>query len=174
MSDGGVFQQCQEEFPDADQGVLLQCVSNLLEGRANERAGDLKSFLFILAGAMIFFMQAGFAMLCAGSVRVKNVQNTMLKNLLDACGAAIAFYLVGYAFAFGGQNESTETTFIGTKSFASIDDASFWFFQYTFSATSVTIVAGTLAERCQMAAYLCYSIVLAGFVYPVVAHAVWR
>ena len=47
-------------------------------------------------------MQAGFAMLCAGSVRRKNAQNTMLKNLLDACGAAIAFFCVGYAFAFGG------------------------------------------------------------------------
>jgi Amt family ammonium transporter len=53
------------------------------------------------------------------------------------------------------------------------DSPSFWFFQYTFSATSVTIVAGTLAERCQMAAYLCYSVVLAGFVYPVVAHSIW-
>ena len=49
----------------------------------------------------------------------------------------------------------------------------FWFFEYTFSATSVTIVAGTLAERCQMAAYLAYSVVLAGLVYPVVAHTVW-
>ena len=80
----------------------------------------------------------------------------------------------GYAFAFGGQNSTTATTFIGTKDFASVGgSASFWFFQYTFSATSVTIVAGTLAERCQMAAYLCYSVFLAGFVYPIVAHSVW-
>jgi ammonia channel protein AmtB len=58
----------------------------------------------------------------------------------------------GYAFAFGGQNDSTATSFIGTTSFASVGDSpAFWFFQYTFSATSVTIVAGTLAERCQMA-----------------------
>lgn len=79
----------------------------------------------------------------------------------------------GYAFSFGGQNERSDTTFIGTTSFGNIDDPAFWFFQYTFSATSVTIVAGTLAERCQMAAYLCYSVVLAGFVYPVVAHSIW-
>lgn len=66
------------------------------------------------------------------------------------------------------------TTFIGYKGFASTGvSASFWFFEYTFSATSVTIVAGTLAERCQMIAYLCYSVALAGFVYPVVAHSVW-
>ena len=81
--------------------------------------------------------------------------------------------LPGYGFAFGGQNENPNTTFIGTTSFATIDDAAFWFFQYAFSATSVTIVAGTLAERCQMAAYLCYSVVLAGFVYPVIAHTFW-
>jgi len=52
-------------------------------------------------------------------------------------------------------------------------DLPFYFFQYTFCAASVTIVAGTLAERCQMAAYLCYSFFLTGFVYPVVAHAAW-
>ena len=174
MSDAGIFQLCQQEFPSADQGVVVQCVSNLLEERADARSADLKSFLYVLAGAMIFFMQAGFAMLCAGAVRLKNVQNTMLKNLLDACGAAVAFYSIGYAFSFGGQNDRTDTTFIGTSSFANIDDAAFWFFQYAFSATSVTIVAGTLAERCQMAAYLCYSVFLAGFIYPVVAHSIWR
>lgn len=114
-------------------------------------------------------------MLCAGAVRKKNVQNTMLKNLLDACGAAVSFYLIGYAFSFGGGADATQKTFIGTSNFFSLGDIdpAFWFFQYAFSATSVTIVAGTLAERCQMAAYLCYSIFLVGFVYPVVAHAIW-
>ena len=54
-----------------------------------------------------------------------------------------------------------------------VDDYAFWMFEYAFSAASATIVAGTLAERCQMTAYLCYSLVLAGFVYPVVSHAIW-
>jgi len=54
-----------------------------------------------------------------------------------------------------------------------VDDLAFWMFQYAFSAASTTIVAGTLAERCQMAAYLCYSVLLAGFVYPVIAHSIW-
>eukprot|EP00970_Alexandrium_tamarense_P003422 scaffold536_cov193-Alexandrium_tamarense.AAC.1 len=60
----------------------------------------------------IFSLQAGFAMLCAGSVRKKNVTNTMLKNLLDACGAALGFYSVGYAFAYGGSVDAGKKTFI--------------------------------------------------------------
>jgi len=103
----------------------------------------------------------------------------MLKNLLDACGAAIAFYCVGYAFAFGGQEVVTETTFVGHNNFFLMGtgdnevNSAFWFYEYAFAATATTIVAGTLAERCQMAAYFCYSIFLTGWVYPVVAHAIW-
>ena len=124
----------------------------------------------------MFFMQAGFAMLCAGSVRKKNTQNTMLKNLLDACGAAIAYFCVGYAFAFGGEDTAAgTTTFIGTGNFfgRGLTNLPFFFFQYTFAAAAVTIVAGALAERCKMEAYLCYSFFLTGFVYPVAAHSIW-
>ena len=88
-------------------------------------------------------MQAGFAMLCAGAVRKKNVQNTMLKNLLDACGAALAFFILGYAIAFGGDDASIpKKTFIGTTNFflMDVDDLAFWLFQYAFSAASATIV----------------------------------
>jgi ammonium transporter, Amt family len=116
-------------------------------------------------------------MVCAGSVRKKNVQNTLLKNLLDTCGASIAFFTVGYAFAFGGSDAESETvTFIGATNFflMDVDDLAFWVFQYSFSAATTTIVAGTLAERCQMSAYLCYSLLLSGFVYPIIVHAVWN
>eukprot|EP00339_Tiarina_fusa_P006159 CAMPEP_0117080306 /NCGR_PEP_ID=MMETSP0472-20121206/56667_1 /TAXON_ID=693140 ORGANISM="Tiarina fusus, Strain LIS" /NCGR_SAMPLE_ID=MMETSP0472 /ASSEMBLY_ACC=CAM_ASM_000603 /LENGTH=261 /DNA_ID=CAMNT_0004807905 /DNA_START=72 /DNA_END=853 /DNA_ORIENTATION=- len=168
MENAQFFKSCTQQLPNATTIDIVECVSDSLEEH------NRMNFLFILCGAMIFFMQAGFAVLCAGAVRIKNVQNTMLKNLLDACGAAIAFFLVGYAFAFGGQNDKDSTTFIGTSDFATTgDSAAFWFFQYTFSATSVTIVAGTLAERCQMSAYLCYSVVLVGIIYPVIAHAIW-
>lgn len=115
-------------------------------------------------------------MLCAGSVRKKNTQNTMLKNLLDACGAAIAYFCVGYALAFGGEESAFGTsTFIGTDNFfgRGVTNLSFFFFQYCFAAAAVTIVAGALAERCKMEAYLCYSFFLTGFVYPVVVHSMW-
>lgn len=83
---------------------------------------------------------------------------------------------MGFAFAFGGSDYSDPSkTFIGTENFflIGVEDLTFWLFQFAFSATSATIVAGTLAERCQMAAYLCYSIVVTGILYPVVCHAVW-
>jgi ammonium transporter, Amt family len=63
--------------------------------------------------AMVFFMQPGFAMLCAGSIRAKNVKNVILWNLLDSAGGGLAFWAVGWAFAYGGDNDSNQFTFIG-------------------------------------------------------------
>mmetsp|Transcript_12599 Transcript_12599/g.25522 ORF Transcript_12599/g.25522 Transcript_12599/m.25522 type:complete len:554 (-) Transcript_12599:259-1920(-) len=159
--------------PDANQ--VWQCASQILSRETGSREFARK-VLLIYSAALVFFMQAGFAMVCAGAVRKKNVQNTMLKNLLDACGASLAFFTIGYAFAFGGSDyESPEKTFVGRKNFflMDVDDYAFFLFQYAFSAASATIVAGTLAERCQMAAYLCYSFMLTGWVYPVVCHSIW-
>jgi len=158
---------------DGDEDAKLKCVIEQLvtQDRLDE---EFTSRVFLIyCAALVFFMQAGFAMICAGSVRKKNVGNSMLKNLLDACGAAIAYFCFGYAFAFG--DGSKPNSFIGTTKFFLMgeDDYAFWIFEYAFSAASATIVAGTLAERCQMTAYLCYSLVLAGFVYPVVSHAIW-
>mmetsp|Transcript_5802 Transcript_5802/g.12640 ORF Transcript_5802/g.12640 Transcript_5802/m.12640 type:complete len:564 (+) Transcript_5802:424-2115(+) len=144
-----------------------------------ELSSSIDAFFLIFAASLVFFMQAGFAMLCAGSVQKKNVQNTMLKNLLDACGAALGFYSVGYAFAYGDSSGGTDIskTFIGDYNFflmgLEVEAFSFWLFQFAFAATSATIVAGALAERCQMTAYFCYSAFVSGFLYPVIAHAVW-
>lgn len=160
---------------DASAKELLRCVVAGME-QEEDPLRFSEQFLIVYSSALIFFMQSGFAMLCAGSVRLKNVGNTMLKNLLDACGASIAFYTVGYAIAYGGDDsESPIKTFIGTSNFCliGVEDLGFWLFQYAFSAASATIVAGTLAERCQMAAYLCYSVMLVGWVYPVVVHSIW-
>lgn len=113
-------------------------------------------------------------MLCAGSVRQKNVKNIMLKNILDACGGALGFYTLGYGFAYGGDTR-VGNTFIGNSYFG-LQDYDAWagfFFQFAFAATAATIVAGTVAERCKMAAYLCYSLFLTSFVYPVVVHSIW-
>ena len=154
------------------QDALLKCIANSLD---NTNV-SVNTFYLIYAASLVFFMQAGFAMLCAGSVRMKNLQNTMLKNLLDACGASLGFYTVGYAFAWGGSGIEEETTFIGTENFFLMDvqNKAFWLFQFAFAATSATIVAGTLAERCQMISYLLYSTALTAFIYPVIVHAIWN
>ena len=93
--DSTIFSSCQNEFPNENSTVILGCVADTLEQINNASAENTRDFLLVVSGAMIFFMQTGFAVLCAGAVRIKNVQNTLLKNLLDACGAAIAFYTFG-------------------------------------------------------------------------------
>lgn len=136
----------------------------------------LNVFYLLFAGALVFMMQAGFAMLCAGSVRQMNVKNILIKNVLDACGGAIAFWSVGYAFAYGGATSDT-TRFIGNANFfcRGIEGAGYigWFFQFAFAASAATIVAGAIAERCKFEAYILYSMMLTGFVYPVVVHSIW-
>ena len=127
-------------------------------------ATGVDTFFLLFAGALVFLMQAGFAMLCAGSVRQKNVKNIMLKNLLDACGGAIGFYTLGYGFAYGAGNTFIGGSMFALKDFASGTDYIGWFFQFAFAATAATIVAGTVAERCKMAAYLAYSLFLTAFV----------
>lgn len=92
---------------------------------------------------------------------------------LDACGGAIGFFLIGYALAFGDGG-----VFLGTEpgrfALNNFDDYIHFFFQYTFAATAATIVAGTIAERCKMTAYIFYSLFLTAFVYPIVVHSVWN
>jgi len=155
----------------ADNTTLAICT---LQSEVSGIHFGVDTFFLIWAAALVFGMQTGFAMLCAGSVRQKNAKNIMLKNLLDACGGALGFYTVGYGFAFGGA-DSENVNFIGNSNFALRGDVnfSFFFFQFAFAATAATIVAGTVAERCKMAAYLCYSVFLSAFVYPVVVRSIW-
>jgi Amt family ammonium transporter len=150
-------------------------VVQALSDQTSNLAGGIDAFYLIFAGALVYFMQTGFAMLCAGSIRAKNVKNVILWNLLDSCGGGLAFWSVGYAFAYGGDNAGSKT-FVGNAGFfLQGDDIRLenWFFQFAFACALSSIVAGTIAERTQMKAYLMYSVFLAGFVYPVVAHAFW-
>ena len=169
-----IIQECINNDESSDN-ALIDCVTWSLSTQDENLALALDFVFLLFSTALVFFMQAGFAMLCAGSVRRKNVKNSMLKNLLDACGAAIGFWTFGYAFAYS-PNDGV-TSFIGREHFAlqGLEQRGygFWLFQFAFAATSATIVAGTLAERCQMIAYLCYSLVLTGFVYPIVVRAIW-
>lgn len=166
-----------ETFCSAVDAVDATSAICMVKSTVDGIVTGVDTFFLLFAGALVFLMQSGFAMLCAGSVRQKNVKNIMLKNLLDACGGAIGFYTLGYGFSYGSSNNP----FIGFNDFALSGWAETaggpgyigFFFQFAFAATAATIVAGTVAERCKMAAYLCYSLFLTAFAYPVVVHSIW-
>lgn len=135
---------------------------------------------YLLCGCLVFYMQVGFSMLEVGCVSKKNINNIIIKGVLDIAVSAISFWAFGYAFAYGGSGD-----FIGGKEyfFGKCLDGSCagdyqdtyhgWFFQFAFAATAATIVSGSVAERCTLTTYALYSIVLTAFVYPVVVHWQW-
>lgn len=107
----------------------------------------------LTSGAMIFFMQTGFALLECGSVRQKNSQSILIKNLFDACVGAIGFWLVGYAFAFGSPNGGfigSDPNLFAASGFENDprDNYLNWIFHFAYASTSATIISGALAERC--------------------------
>jgi len=132
----------------------------------------------IVAAVLVFFMQAGFAMVEAGFTRAKNAGNIMMKNLMDASMGAVAFWAVGFALMFG----ASKGIFGGSYFFLSgLDNGAadgqwgytFWMFQVVFAATAATIVSGAMAERTKFAGYLCYSFLITMFIYPIFGHWAW-
>lgn len=138
--------------------------------------GNVDVFFSLFAGSLVFMMQCGFAMLCAGSLRQKNAMNIMLQNILDACGGALGYFFLGYGFAFAPGNSfiGTHHSYFALSGMTKGSEYISFFFQFAFAASAATIVAGTIAERCKMVAYFCYAFFLTAWVYPVVVHAVWN
>jgi ammonium transporter, Amt family len=129
----------------------------------------------ILAAALVFVMQGGFAMLTAGLCRAKNVVNLMMKNLMDFAIGSLAFFAVGYALMFGnsrmGLFGSTGWFLAGDQ--YDVGHYLLFLFQVMFAATAATIVAGAVAERLKVRAYFLYSIAICALIYPVYGHWVW-
>lgn len=129
----------------------------------------------ILTGALVFNMQAGFAMVELGFARAKNSINIVMKNFLDFCISTIAFLFIGCGLMFG----KSWGGLIGTDSFWLSHFPSdsgmwvFWFFQVVFAGTACTIVSGAMAERTKFVGYLVYAAVLAGIIYPICGHWAW-
>ncbi|KAL9672472.1 hypothetical protein QQ045_028723 [Rhodiola kirilowii] len=140
-------------------------------------ADSINTVYLLFSAYLVFVMQLGFAMLCAGSVRAKNAMNILLTNVVDAVVGSLSYYLFGFAFAFGAGTNANP--FIGTCFFALADipnsnyDYSFFLYQWAFAIAVAGITSGSIAERTQFSAYLVFSFFLTGFVYPVVAHWVW-
>ncbi len=127
----------------------------------------------VTAAALVFFMQAGFALLEAGMVRSKNTVNVIMKNYVDVCLGSIVFWLVGYGLMFG----TNPSGWLGTDHFllgnAKHMDYSLLLFQTMFAATCVTIVSGAMAERTRYDAYLFGAIGITAVIYPVYGSWVW-
>ncbi len=142
-----------------------------------ELAVAMNTFFLLIAAALVFFMQAGFAMLTAGLTRSKNTTNILFKNLMDFVMCSIAFWAVGWGIAYGdsaGGFIGTSQFFLGAETAeGEIPVLASWFFQVVFAGTAATIVAGAMAERTKFVAYLVYSFIVSLFIYPVVVHWVW-
>lgn len=138
----------------------------------------LDNIWVFIAGILVFLMQAGFGLVEAGLTRAKNVANIMAKNMADMCVGALAFWAVGYGFAFGSGNLiGTDHFFLNTFGAGDFDGLysgyTPFFFQVVFAATAVTIASGAMAGRTKISGYLIFSAVMTAFIYPVVVHMFW-
>ena len=125
----------------------------------------------LLSGALVFFMQAGFAMVETGLTRSKNAGNIIMKNLMDFSAGAILYWAIGWGLMYG----ESAGGFIGTSDFfLASGDTMNWFFQVVFAATAATIVSGAMAERTKFSSYLIYSVVISGLIYPISGHWIWN
>ncbi|MBQ2320075.1 MAG: ammonium transporter [Lachnospiraceae bacterium] len=129
---------------------------------------------FLIGAALVFWMQAGFAMVEAGFTRAKNAGNIIMKNLMDFCIGTVMFILIGFGLLFGEDI----CGLIGKPGFDIITtyknfDWSNFVFNLVFCATTATIVSGAMAERTKFLSYCVYSAVISGLIYPVEAHWIW-
>ena len=129
---------------------------------------------FLIGAALVFWMQAGFAMVETGFTRAKNSGNILMKNLMDFCIGTVMFILIGFSLLLGEDFLG----FIGKPGFDiftsySNFDFSNFVFNLVFCATTATIVSGAMAERTKFLSYCVYSAVISGLIYPIEAHWIW-
>ncbi|MEJ5259391.1 MAG: ammonium transporter [Anaerohalosphaeraceae bacterium] len=128
-----------------------------------------------IAAFLVFFMQAGFAMVETGFTRAKNAVNILMKNLMDFSVGSLVFFLIGFGLMFGRSNGLFGTTMFGLSGIEPGEDWSWTFliFQTVFAATAATIVSGAMAERTKFISYLIYSAVISLVIYPVFGSWAW-
>ena len=150
-----------------DSAALMEAVKSV--------SGDLWGVWFLLGAALVFWMQAGFAMVETGFTRAKNTGNIIMKNLMDFCIGTVVFILIGFGLFLG---ENALFGLIGKPNWQIFTDYgnfdwSGFVFNLVFCATTATIVSGAMAERTKFLSYCVYSAVISAVIYPIEAHWTW-
>jgi Amt family ammonium transporter len=130
----------------------------------------------LVGAALVFFMQAGFALCEAGMTRAKNTGNIIMKNLMDFCIGTPAYWFIGFGIMFGSSAPiigKLDPFIRGTYDFGTLPTLCYVIFQTVFCATAATIVSGSMAERTNFKAYCFYSALISLFVYPISGHWIW-
>ena len=153
-------------------GLLASANAVFAVGPEEGITGDAytDSVVTVVAAALVFFMQAGFAFLGAGLIRSKNTTNYLTKSFMDFGIASLGFWAFGFALMTG---DSVGQIIGGTNFFLVDGNYVDWIFQMVFAATAATIVAGAMAERTKLQTYLAYSFIVSALIYPIYGHWVW-
>jgi Amt family ammonium transporter len=144
-----------------------------MENQIFELQYAMDTFYFLICGALVMWMAAGFAMLEAGLVRSKNTTEILTKNVALFAIACTMYLVCGYAFMYGGDILLSGITADGVDGGASYGPSADFFFQVVFVATAMSIVSGAVAERMKLWAFLTFAVVMTGFIYPMEGAWTW-
>jgi len=160
--------------------VVLVVIPSVVFGADENVESAIDTIWVLVAAFLVFFMQAGFAMVEAGFTRAKNASNIIMKNMMDVAIGSLVYFAIGFGIMFGADKFGLfgTTGFFGTGLSAeflglSIPLEAFLIFQTVFAATAATIVSGAMAERTKFSSYIIYSFVISIVIYPVVGHWIW-
>jgi Amt family ammonium transporter len=186
LSLSAAAQDTSGEEPAAEEPAVETVLEEIDPATVTATLADVETVQYnldqtwvLLAGFLVFFMQAGFAFLESGMIRQSGVVNSMAENFFDALLTGIFFWAVGFGIAYGTSNGlfGTDTFFIsGMDADGSNLNGSLYvsyFYQFAFAAAAGTIVTGATAERMNFWGKILYTVIIAAFIYPVVVHWVW-
>lgn len=172
------FGTIAQDDPPAEDAAAEAMAADAIS--AADVQNNLDHVWILLAGFLVFFMQAGFAMLEGGMIRETGVVNSLAENFMDACVTGIVFFIVGFGIAFGGAEGSgffpQVELFLGGATGAGEGDGALFvnfFFQFAFAGAAATIATGGMAERTNFVGKLIYSAILGAIIYPVVVFWTW-
>ncbi len=160
--------------------MVFVIIPSVVFGAEGTVEAAIDTIWVLIAAFLVFFMQAGFAMVESGFTRAKNASNIIMKNMMDVAIGSLVYFAIGFGIMFGADRFGLfgTTGFFGTGIDAAflgitVPIEAFLIFQTVFAATAATIVSGAMAERTKFSAYIIYSFVISIVIYPVVGHWIW-